>query len=69
MNCFSSVVDASINLLRTFPLRMKKIKIKKEKKRNAKSMDRRVIDSIKNILMLFSRREFDNLYGRKIGLS
>ena len=50
---------------------MKKEKKRKEKKNkgNAKSMDRRVIDSIKNILLLFSRREFDNLHGRKIGHS
>ena len=49
---------------------MKKEKKRKEiKKENAKSMDRRVIDSIKNILLLFSRREFDNLHGRKIGHS
>ena len=51
---------------------MKKEKKRKEKtknKKNAKSMDRRVIDSIKNILLFFSRREFDNLHGRKIGHS
>ena len=48
----------------------KKRKEKKEKKkRNSKSMDQRVIDSIKNILMLSSRRDFDNLHGRKIGRS
>ena len=49
---------------------MKKEKKRKEKKKeNAKSMDRRVIDSIKNILLLFSWREFDNLHERKIGHS
>ena len=53
VNCFSSIIDASINLVRAFPLKIEK-KRKGKKKRNAKSMDWRVVDSIKNILMLFS---------------
>ena len=39
---FSSIIDASVNLVRCFPLRVKKTKNKKQKKTkpNAESMDR-----------------------------
>ena len=64
LNLFSSIIDASVNLARTFPLRMKK---KNKTKQNKKKMLNIWIENFK-VLFLRNSRELGFLCDCIIGV-